>query len=80
MSGPDSGEDAEAGAVSERGGDQEELAADDTGCLNRLIWRPGARMTADILTKLLEPPLHWRHMESLGYIPVPPEAEELAKR
>ncbi len=48
----------------------EELAADDTRCLNRLAHLPGEVMTADVLTKLLERDAHWTHREALGYVPV----------
>jgi hypothetical protein len=60
-------------------GDNEELDPTDARCLNRLVHRPGSKMTADILTKLLEAPLHWRHMEAMGYILVPPEAEKIGR-
>ncbi len=33
-------------------------------------------MTADILTKLLEPDRHWQLLEALGVIAVPPEREQ----
>ena len=35
----------------------------------------GTDNPADILTKLLEPAPHWRHMDALGYVVVPPRWE-----
>ena len=56
-------------------GDDEELEPSDEKTLNRLLHSSGDAMTADILTKLLEPAPHWRHMDALGYVVVPPEWE-----
>ena len=52
-------------------GDAEEMEPDDARTLNRLYHLSGDLMSADILTKLLEPAPHWRHMDALGYVVVP---------
>ena len=35
---------------------------------DRLLHRPGVKMTADVLTKLPEPPQHWTLLEDTRYV------------
>ena len=59
------------------GTEQGELQPDDGRCLNRLLHRPGVKMTADVLTKSLEPPQHWKLLEDIGMVAVPLSRQKL---
>jgi hypothetical protein len=55
--------------------EQEELDVHCVDCINRLVHLAGEEMTADVLTKLLEPPKHWKMVEGMGMVAVPAERE-----
>ncbi len=52
--------------------DRAELDPTDVETLNRLSHLPGDEMTADVLTKLLDPETHWKHLLAMGMVPVAP--------